>query len=349
MKKQFTMSLCVLLGTALLTGCGSLSGTAKGKEYVTDASSSASASASVSTSSATAATSINPSDISEPDIAASAVSAASAATAVSISTMDDSALNIVFLGDSQFDNARGTGSSIPELVAQKTGGNCYNLAVGGTAASLSREQKNIGYDQWTDPNFTGVVNVLAGNVSSGIFGSYAAGSVLSQIDVKKVDYYVIDYGVNDYFNGTQIFNQDENGDQSTYVGAMRTGLSNLKNISPNAKIVICSPAYALFYNGDHVFIGDGNMVDKGAGPLKDYASSAQNLASESGALYLDTYYGTAFDLDQNTADQFLQDGIHFTERGRRVYATALARIINKDLGTDTSEPSVLQIESSDFN
>ena len=91
------------------------------------------------------------------------------------------------------------------------------------------------------------------------------------------------------------------------------------------------------------------MVDKGAGPLKDYASSAQNLASESGALYLDTYYGTAFDLDQNTADQFLQDGIHFTERGRRVYAAALARIINKDLGTDTSEPSVLQIESSDFN
>ena len=117
MKKQFTMSLCVLLGTALLTGCGSLSGTAKGKEYVTDASSSASASASASTASAAATTSINPADITEPDLGSSV---ASAPTSASISAMDDSALNIVFLGDSQFDNARGTGSSIPELVAQKT-------------------------------------------------------------------------------------------------------------------------------------------------------------------------------------------------------------------------------------
>ena len=348
MKKRIYTSLSLLLGTALLAGCGSMSAATKGKEYVSAESSSAQSAASGSTGAASSSSaSVNPADVSEPAIASSATSSAS--TAGSSSAMDDSALNIVFIGDSQFDNARDTGTSIPELVAGKTGGVSFNLAVGGTAASLSKEQKNIGYSDWTDPNFTGVVNVLAGNVASSIFGTYAAANVLPQVDPKKVDYYVIDYGVNDYFNGAQIFNQDENGDQSTYVGALRTGISNLHNLTPNAKVIVCTPAYALFYNSDHVYIGDGNIVDKGAGPLADYASNSQSVANDTGCISIDTYYGTVFDLDSNTADQFLQDGIHFTERGRRVYATAIANAINKDLGKDTTDHGVLQIESSDFN
>jgi lysophospholipase L1-like esterase len=259
--------------------------------------------------------------------------------------MTDSALNIVFLGDSQFDNARDTGTSIPELVGQMTGASVYNLGCGGTSASLSREQKNISWDEWSSPNFTGVVWALAGSVSPKIFDGYAAANVFPNVTPSKVDYYVVEYGVNDYFNGTQIFNQDDPNDKSTYVTSLRIGIDNLRKISPKAKIILSSPAYALFYNTQGVYIGDGNVVDKGAGTLSKYASSANNVANDKGCLYLDAYYGTVFDLNGYTTDAFLQDGVHFTEKGRRVYATALSHIINKDLGKDKSDPGVLQIEN----
>lgn len=341
MKNKLYRSLGLLLSTALLAGCGSLSATTKGKEYVTASSSSASAatsSAAASTASSVAST--GDTSAVEPSIASSAATSAS-----STSTMTDAALNIVFLGDSQFDNARDSGTSIPELVGQITGANVYNLGCGGTSASLSREQKNISWDEWSSPNFTGVVWALAGKVAPKIFDGYAAANVFPQVDPSKVDYYVVEYGVNDYLNGAQIYNQDDSNDKSTYVSSLQIGIENLKQLSPNAKIVVSSPAYALFYNAKGVYIGDGNTVDKGAGTLSKYASSASNVASTSGCLYLDAYYGTVFDLDSYTTDAFLQDGIHFTEKGRRVYATALSHIINKDLGKDSSDPGVLQIEN----
>ena len=341
MKNKICRSLSLLLCASLLAGCGSLSSATKGKEYISSdhAASAADTSSSGSTSAATATTTADTAAV-EPSIASSASS-----TASSVSSMADDALNIVFLGDSQFDNARDTGTSIPELVGQMTSANVYNLGCGGTSASLSKEQKNISWDQWSSPNFTGVVWALAGKVSPKIFDGYAAANVFPQVDPSKVDYYVIEYGVNDYLNGTQIYNQDDSNDKSTYVSSLQIGIDNLKQISPNAKIVVSSPAYALFYNAKGVYIGDGNIVDKGAGTLSKYASSAGNVASTSGCLYLDAYYGTVFDLNGNTTDDFLQDGIHFTEKGRRVYATALSHIINKDLGKDTSEPGVLQIEN----
>ena len=337
MKNKIYCLLSLLLSSALLTACGSTA-TTKGKEYVTESGSSASA-ATASTATASAATTSDNAVV-EPSIAAS--SAASAATA---SPMDDNALNIVFLGDSQFDNARDSGTSIPELVGQMTNATIYNLGCGGTSASLSKEQKNISWDQWSSPNFTGVVWALAGKVSPKIFDGYAAANIFPQVDPTKVDYYVVEYGVNDYLNGTQIYNQDDSNDKTTYVSSLQIGIDNLKQISPNAKIIVSSPAYAMFYNAKGVYIGDGNTVDKGAGTLSKYASSAGNVASTSGCLYLDAYYGTVFDLNSNTTDDFLQDGIHLTEKGRRVYATALSHIINKDLGKDTSEPGVLQIEN----
>lgn len=341
MKKKIYMLVCILTGTALLTGCSSRAASnsvAKGTEYVTDSASSVSATDQTASTAASAA-SYSSDEIVEPAIASTA-----STIATEIPSMEDDSLNIVFIGDSQFDNARDTGTSIAELVGNETNSNVYNLGIGGTTASVKRDQRYTSDADWADPNLLGIVKALQGKVSPEIMSNYAAYNVFPNIDTSKVDYYVIEYGMNDYLMGTQIYDDSDPNNICTYVIALQLAINWLSELSPDAEIVLCSPAYALFYNSSGVYIGDGNTVDKGAGTLSDYASACRNTASQSHVLYLDTYFGENFDLDGYTTDTYLSDGIHFTERGRRVYAAALSHIINQDQGTDTSEDTCLQID-----
>lgn len=344
MKKKFCALLCVLVGTVSLVGCGSSSAT-KGEEYVTedssDSGSLSSATASIEASSASSSASYDVNEIAEPTLESSTDSS----SAASVDTMTDDGINIVFIGDSQFDNARDSGTSIAELVAENTGATVYNLGIGGTSASVPKEQRYSSHDQRTDPNFVGITYALAGECPSSILDGYAASNVFPSVDPSKVDYYVVEYGVNDYFNGAQIYDQSDSNNVTTYVSALQQGLMTLNSISPNAKIMLMSPAYSMFYNASGTFIGDGNVVDKGAGTLSDYASACENLATDAGVpMYIDAYYGGTFDLDQYTADVYLSDGIHFTETGRHVVAAAISKGINADLGVDTSPSEIFKIE-----
>lgn len=344
MKKKFCALLCVLVGTVSLVGCGSSSAT-KGEEYVTEDSSESdslsSSTAAVEASTASSGASYNVEEVNEPELEASA------ANSSSVDAMTDDALNIVFLGDSQFDNARDSGTSISELVADETGGTAYNLGIGGTSASVNKEQRWVQPADMTDPTFLAMTYALAGQAPTSIMDGKSAANVFSSVDPSKVDYYVIEYGVNDYFNGAQIYDDTDASNICTYVSALQQGLNNLSNISPNAKFVLISPAYSMFYNSEGTFIGDGNVVDKGAGTLSDYASACANTASTSGTFYIDAYFGGTFDLDQYTVDEYLSDGIHYTEPGRKVVAACISHIINKDIGTDPTDAEVLRIDDYD--
>lgn len=262
---------------------------------------------------------------------------------------EDKYYDIVFIGDSQFDNARGTGSDIPAYTCSLLGKKVkfYNLAIGGTAASLGREM-STDLETFQDSSFIGICYALAGKIKTEFLDQYPAGAELKKVKPGNVDLYVIEYGANDYINGKDLYNSAAGLDPHTYSGALSAGIGELKAISPNAQFILCGPSYCQWYNGSGAFIGDAFSVSKGIGPLTEYSNTASNLANSMGITFFDSMYASQFDLKIETAEDYLADGLHYNEKGRQIYAAVLAHTIQKLRGRDDSEMPYLEINSFDF-
>lgn len=233
-------------------------------------------------------------------------------------------LQLVFLGDSIFDNNR-DGTGIPYLTAVQCEADVFNLAIGGTSASVGRNEETD-IDKWNSIGFCGVVYAMKGDISTDIFEGTRAKELLDNknIDFSQTDYFIVEYGTNDFFQGTIRADDGDGFDKRTYEGALRWGVSQLKEIAPDATIILCSPCYAQFYK-DGYLVGDGNMTDLGFGTLFDYKGTCNYIANEQNCLFLNAYQDLG--VDGYTIDKYMEDGLHFSEEGRKLYADALARII----------------------
>ncbi len=264
-------------------------------------------------------------ELNEPDNPQEATSSASADD--QITNKNGGNIQVVFLGDSQLDNFRDD-TGIAYLVAQYCDANVYNLAMGGTAASLLPGEKH-GVDEWESRCFLGMVYAITGKVDPAFFSKYTAYNVFQSCDFSKTDIFVIEYGLNDYFNGAAVNNPDNVLDLETYGGALHVGIDNLKQAYPNATFILCGPNYAQFFKNNQ-YLGDGNILSNGKATLQEYAKTADQLASEFGISYLDAYWSLG--INSYNADQYLMDGVHLSEEGRRKYAQMLSRIILRSQG-----------------
>ncbi|WP_022753215.1 SGNH/GDSL hydrolase family protein [Butyrivibrio fibrisolvens] len=256
----------------------------------------------------------------------------------------DGDLQLVFIGDSQFDNWRNSSTSISELVGTEMGALHYNLGVGGTCAAVSRSQTGYntedGSNDYSEANFTAICHMLHGDLSTNDYPNSLNEefeTVLYSIQPEKVDYYIIEYGYNDYYMGLDIYNENDPYDEHTYYGALNLGIKMLKEISPEAHFIICTPCYCRFYNGSGKDMGDAYNVSKGQGSLAYYADYALKLADNIGARKLDAISGTTFNLNSYTYKEYLEDHIHLGYKGRVVYSKALIRILLDDMEIYDSE------------
>lgn len=234
-------------------------------------------------------------------------------------------LQLVFLGDSIFDTHR-DGTGIPYLTSVACEADVYNLAIGGTCAALEAEE-SADKDEWTSTSLLGVVNAITGQIPTDVFEGKTAKEILDNpnVDFSQTDYFIIEYGMNDFLRATPI--DSESGELfnlKTYAGALRYAAANLGGYAPDATIIICSPNYAQFYDGDRM-VGEGHMLNNGYGTLANYAGVSNYVANEYQTLFLNAFLDLG--IDAYTADEYLEDGIHLTEAGRQRYAEALAKII----------------------
>ena len=237
----------------------------------------------------------------------------------------ESELQIVFLGDSIFDNNR-DGTGVPYLTAVQCEADVYNLAIAGTCATIesTEEYEN---EKWTSRGLTGIVKAMRGEISTDIFEGTRTKEILDnkKIDWSATDYFVIEYGINDFFKATPLSDPDDFYDQRTYAGALRYAITNLRSCAPDATIILCGPHYSQFFAGDSRFIGDGNTLNTGYGTLFDYKGICQYVSNEQETEFLDAYMDLG--INSYSADQYLEDGVHLTQEGRQLYADALAKII----------------------
>lgn len=244
-------------------------------------------------------------------------------------------MQIVILGDSIMDADR-TESGAADIISQQLNAKVYNMSMGGTTAALLPNEKSD-YSTWDSRSLIGVVNGILGNINTDIFDGYAAGEVFETCDFDKTDYFIIEYGVNDFLTG-QIPNSRylEGGDtlavstSHTYTGALDEAVEKLNKRFPDARILLIAPHYCQVFSGT-TFIGDGYSLDYGYGPLINFARGAGYVAEnykDEGVLFYNAFEASG--IDAGTADKYLEDGIHMTALGARVYAEKAASIIHND-------------------
>lgn len=253
-------------------------------------------------------------------------------------------LQIVFFGDSQFDNFRDT-SGVVYQIMQYCEANVYNCAIGGSSASYDKND-NTSTDSWNSLSGVGMSMVATGALNPSYLADYTAYGPVTDCNFENTDVFVIEYGVNDYLAKHPLHGGTDT-DPYSYHGAIDLIVSNLKNKYPNALYIVCTPTYA-FFNGKHIgnLTGDGNILSNGYATLSDYAGTAKNAADKLQVCYFDAY--NTMGMDASTQDVYLLDGIHMNDSARHKYANMLAGIILRQIGYSMVKEGT-DLDSFDFS
>jgi hypothetical protein len=201
---------------------------------------------------------------------------------------------MLFLGDSVLANSRYEDFSVSSVVGFLTGARTYNLSKGGTSAT----------DTGNENSFVGVTRLLKDRSlpSEGyenrenfqrFYDEYKEGDDL---------FIVIYYGFNDYFCGNKL-----DGEGNTFYASVKTGLENLKETFPDAKIIVVDPHYVGYFEG-----GTAPFTEGGAS-LPEYISVLKKVSEEEEVYNLDAYNES--DINEENMGYYLADLVHPTEAG----------------------------------
>ncbi|MCR5770773.1 MAG: SGNH/GDSL hydrolase family protein [Butyrivibrio sp.] len=257
----------------------------------------------------------------------------------SITNYDSSLPTVVFLGDDQFDLGRSDNTSISDYVESllETNANVINLGCSGVTATTS-----LGTTNDTSMNFVNVAKFLNGQMDDTFFNNFPDAKEEAFIfDPADVDFYVVEYGINDFLQVKDLSNEEIKTDTTCYTNAIETGLGLLVQASPNAKIVLCSPVYSMFYASDNSSLGSGNVYSNTFGSYMDYCAGCLQQGSLYDCISFDAFGSAMMNInDQNVSEYMEDDGKHLSRAGRNTFAAVVAHMINKQLGFDNTEIEV---------
>ena len=213
---------------------------------------------------------------------------------------------IVVFGDSIWNAGRGE-DGISEQIMEEKDVIIYNCSIGGTTAAVVNESTQ--WDSWTSHSFNGMMYLVNDIISEEqLIPKETAYSIMKQIDFNEVDYILVSYGLNDYFSNVPIYPK-EYFDLTSYVGALRHGIHKIQEKYPHIEFILTSPTYCGWFEGERDF------------GLGDYVEAARGVSREYGTHFIDMYHALGKSPDQKT--QYLEDGVHLTEEGRRLYARSV--------------------------
>jgi hypothetical protein len=135
------------------------------------------------------------------------------------------------------------------------------------------------------------------------------------------------YNAHDFFRGTMLDTEDYDGGITTYVGALRAAVQNLRDAAPYARIILCTPHYSQFFDEDGTYLGDGNILSNTYGTLFDYKGKLEYVAKEQRTLFVNAYQDLG--IDGHSAAKFLDNGVYLSDKGRVLYADYLSKMILK--------------------
>lgn len=207
---------------------------------------------------------------------------------------------IVFFGDSIFEYNAGS-RSVPGIVENLSGAQVYNCSKGGTPATEDSE---------TILSFNRMVTHFLEQDTSGLDEAYnfqlELQNYIRERHKGKKYCFVLHFGLNDYFHGNPVENPADGFDVYTYTGAIRTGISVLKEAYPEAVILLLTPYYVAEFSGGTEITGVG-------GVLTDYVEATITVAEDMNVICMNNYADSGINAD--TYEMYLTDGCHPNETG----------------------------------
>lgn len=245
---------------------------------------------------------------------------------------------VLFLGDSIVGQYRDD-TSIPALTAAQLETTVINGAFGGTTMSLqNRESRETYYHDGL--SFSQLARAIAAQdfgtqqtIRTKDYVTMNFGDIVDELDT--VDYssikmVIIIYGMNDYTTGSPIGNPLDPEDCCTMEGAMRTGISLLRQAYPELRMIFMSPTYCWFINTMGTTYETCETNDYGGGYLEEYVEAQRRVAAECGVEFLDLYHDFYPHEEYQEWSIYTEDGMHPNEAGRQKIAQALAEYLQKN-------------------
>ncbi len=226
--------------------------------------------------------------------------------------------NIVCFGDSIWalvQDDTGIGACVEEM----TGAKVTNYAISGTTAS-----KTIGTKKENAYSYGSLMEIVEGLENDGDFGDGLGHITMESLE--NADYIIIAYGLNDYFNGILAMTENKN-DITTYEGSLRYAVESLKAHFPKAEIVLIGQTYCQFYSYG-IVADDSDTHNRGGGIGTDYVETVRNIAKEYDLLFINQYENVP--MNEWDGKLYLEDATHLNEKGRVVYAKAVAEALLED-------------------
>lgn len=144
---------------------------------------------------------------------------------------------------------------------------------------------------------------------------------LAAVDFSKVKVITVAYGTNDWNNDDQLDNESNKYDTTTYLGAIRYGIEKILSKYPHINIILCSPIYRGFTNGDSDDTPNYNGVY-----LYEFGEGLKSVAEEYHLPFVDNYHDLG--LNALTASTLLiSDKTHPNAAGVKRLAGKMASVI----------------------
>lgn len=241
------------------------------------------------------------------------------------------ASQIVILGDSILGEYREE-DSIADLLAANLQWKVLNGALGGTCLAKREENRRLDSSaddlslvSLTKAFLSGDFRVQKRQHPEAPGTRYFEGVIeeLAAVDLRNVQVLILEYGMNDYHNGTPMEDLQDNLNEYTFAGALRSSLKALKEAYPNLRILVLTPTYSWYLEQEK----SCEEFNPGGGYLEEYVQKVLEVAGESGVESLDLYHNFYPHGSAEQARDYTRDGVHPNAAGREKIAAAISEYL----------------------
>lgn len=247
----------------------------------------------------------------------------------------DTDLRILFVGNGSLAEDKTADTNLANIVQAKTGATVYNCAIPGTYLSA----KNVTYKDscpYDAFSFYYLCTLFTfGNIDTISWAERDLGGLpkdvkesidlLQSIDYSELDILCIYYDGSDYLDQRVVKDEDNDSDPTTFCGALNAGISLVKELLPDTRIIVMSPAYAYAVdkNGKYSSSFERSVLEE---PLNFYVGMQSVTCIEDNVSFVDNFYGSIY---EEIAPEYLKDHILLNEKGHALLAQRFLDALNK--------------------
>lgn len=247
----------------------------------------------------------------------------------------DDDLRILFVGNGSLAENKESDTNLANIVREKSGATVYNCAISDSYMSAQNPTYNSSYPYDAFSFYYLCTLFTFGNTDTLAWAERDLGGLpadveesvdlLQSIDYSELDVLCIYYDGSDYLEQRVVKDDENESDPTTFCGALNAGIALVKELLPDTRIIVMSPAYAYAVdkNGEYSSSFERTVLEE---PLNFYVGMQQVTCIENNVSFVDNFYGSIY---EEIAPQYLEDHITLNEKGHALLADRFLDALNR--------------------